>query len=115
MPHSKQLDTNAIALNIGAIESAAAQETPRPGNNPEPPILEVGDCLNGGREIHAFVCRLLGRQQTIAATYYQIAKGVIPAHRYGERSLIASKRGIAQVLAVGTGLVAHSPAASMQS
>jgi hypothetical protein len=138
MPRSKQLDTSAIALNVGAVESIHAPETsvlrrnplefdlPESetappsliargfGHNRGPPMLEAGDVLNGGREIHTYICELLGRRQTIAATYYQIAKGVIPARRYGERSLIASKRAIAMALAAGTGLVTDSPAASIQ-
>lgn len=67
------------------------------------PQLEPDDVLDGGRAIHEYMTKFLGREQSRSATYYQIAIGAIPARKYGHR-LIGSKRGIAQTLAIGTGL-----------
>ena len=60
--------------------------------------------LWGGQAIHDYVVDLLGIEQSLSATYYQIAKGLIPARKFSGH-LIGSKRGIAQTLAIGTGLV----------
>ena len=123
-------ETSVLALAAGIVESrdAAAPEPQRQqrsrrfepsqseqnpsepiapgiGHNLGPPLLAPDDVLDGGAQIHTFVCALLGRKQSLATTYYQIARGIIPAHRMGTR-LIGSKRGIAQHFAIGTGLVA---------
>jgi hypothetical protein len=76
------------------------KELPRP-----PPQLQADDVLWGGQEIHDFVVELLGINQSLSATYFQIAKGVIPARKFSGH-LLGSKRGIAQRLAIGTGLTA---------
>jgi hypothetical protein len=127
MPPHKKPDTSALALNVGAGEPAEPQAKPRPqddrnlhppqsesepapdsippgiGHNRGPPQLEPGDVLNGAREIHRYLCELLGREQKLSATYSQLARGEIPARKFGAL-YIASRRGIAQRLAVGTGL-----------
>ena len=79
---------------------SAINELPRP-----PPQLEADDVLWGGPAIHAFITKLLGIEQSLSATYFQIAKGVIPARKFSGH-LLGSKRGIAQSLAIGTGLAA---------
>jgi hypothetical protein len=72
---------------------------------PSPPELQPHDVLNGGAQIHSFVVELLGRDQSVSATYYWISKGWIPTTKVG-RHLIASRRAIRQRLAADTGLAA---------
>jgi hypothetical protein len=72
---------------------------------PSPPELEPHDVLNGGAQIHSFVVELLGRDHSLSATYYWIAKGWIPATKVGNH-LIASRRAIRQHLAVAAGIKA---------
>jgi hypothetical protein len=79
-----------------------------------PAQLVPGDVLNGAVEIRVFLCTLLGREPKLSTVYYWLERGHIPARKFGV-NWIASRRGIAQTLAIGTGLVAHSPAASVQS
>jgi hypothetical protein len=111
MPHPTQPHTSAFALNVGAAESSATttpsthapadgppvkptpprsepdpakpEVAPGIGHNRGPPQLEEGDVLNGGEEIHAYICRLLGREQKLSTTYSQLARGLIPARKFG--------------------------------
>jgi hypothetical protein len=69
------------------------------------PELQKDDVLLGGEQIHAFVVELLGRDQSVSATYYWCAKGWIPTTKVG-RHLIASRRAIRQHLATSAGLAA---------
>lgn len=129
MSRPKRSETGPLALNTGVAEPIAIQEPPvrasgtraefdSPQSEPGPvsltvsatghrgpPQLEEGDILNGVKEIHGYVCRLLGREQSISSTYWQISRGILPARKYG-RYYIGSRRGIAQHLARGLGFAA---------
>ena len=91
----------------GATASYDQISRPPPGigHNHPPPELQADDVLWGGQAIHDYIVELLGIRQSLSATYYQIAKGLIPARKFSGH-LIGSKRGIAQTLAIGTGLAA---------
>ena len=99
------LSTEALSivegLNPVPVSGALAEykQLPRP-----PPELEPDDVLWGGQAIHDYVVELVGIEQSLSSTYYQITKGLIPARKFSGH-LIGSKRGIAQTLAIGTGLV----------
>ena len=70
-----------------------------------PPELEPGDCLWGGRAIHDYIVELLGINQSLSASYYQLAKKVIPSQKYCGH-LVASRRAIRQHFAAVTGIAA---------
>ena len=70
-----------------------------------PPEIEPGDCLWGGRAIHDYIVGLLGINQSLSASYYQLAKKVIPSQKYCGH-LVASKRAIKQHFASITGIAA---------
>jgi hypothetical protein len=63
-------------------------QMPRP-----PPELELDDALGGGQAIYNFIVELLGINQSLSATYYQIAKKVIPTTKVSGH-LLASRRAI---------------------
>jgi hypothetical protein len=69
------------------------------------PELQKDDVLLGGAQIHAFVVELLGRSQSLSATYYWVRKGQIPTAKIAGH-LIASRRAIRQHLATSAGLAA---------
>ena len=100
----KLRNTLPAALAPGQLAAIEALSPPGIGHNHPPPELEPDDVLWGGQAIHDYVVDLLGIEQSLSATYYQIAKGLIPARKFSGH-LIGSKRGIAQTLAIGTGLV----------
>ena len=70
-----------------------------------PPELEPGDCLWGGKAIHDYIVGLLGINQSLSATYYQLAKKVIPSQKYCGH-LVASRRAIKKYFASITGIAA---------
>lgn len=130
-------DTSVLTLNTGIVEPAKPQRPPSSRRVPAkfdlpeneaaptkliaprighsgPPMLTPGDVLNGGMEIQIFLSELLGREPKLSTVYYWLERGHVPARKFGV-NWIASKCGIAQTLAIGTGLVADAPAASTQA
>ena len=109
----KLREAPSAALTAGQLAVLEAATSPGIGHNhppsainelPQPPPeLQPDDVLWGGQAIHDYVTKLLGINQSLSATYFQIAKGVIPASKFSGH-LLGSKRGIAQTLAIGTGL-----------
>jgi hypothetical protein len=69
-----------------------------------PPELEDGDALVGGIAIQQFRNQLLGIDTSLSATFKQLANGQIPAKRTAS-GYIASRRGLRQHYARGTGLM----------
>ena len=72
---------------------------------PAQPELQSDDVLLGGEEIHSFITELLGRTQSLSATYYWVRRGWIPTAKVGSH-LLASKTAIRQRFAADAGLAA---------
>ena len=75
-----------------------------PGSG-KPPELEDGDALLGGKAIREFRNRLLGTDTSLSAVFKQLSKGQIPAQKTPS-GYVASRRGLRQFYARGTGLAA---------
>jgi hypothetical protein len=70
-----------------------------------PAELEDGDALVGGAAIQQFRNQLLGVDTSLSATFKQLALKQMPAQKTAS-GWIASKRGLRQFYARGTGLAA---------
>jgi hypothetical protein len=90
----------ALSPSPASGVAGSQNQMPRP-----PPELEHGDALWGGQQIHNYIVELLGIDQSLSATYYQIAKKLIPSQKYCGH-LVSSRRAIRQRFAAAVGIAA---------